>query len=156
MVSTTGTAMLGLTVGCARCHDHKFDPIPTRDYYRMLAGFAFGDRAEVPLGTRAEIDARPGPCRMGQEAEGRESDLKKWLDEPADGAGAAAPSRQDRSAPDPGRGEGPAPGQARFRGGEALAKKHEKALAVTDDEVRRPRTTRPADAERNSPADSRR
>src|SRR5205823_3514073 len=31
MLATTGTAMLGLTIGCARCHDHKFDPIPTRD-----------------------------------------------------------------------------------------------------------------------------
>ncbi len=30
-----GTAFLGLTIGCARCHDHKFDPIPTRDYYAM-------------------------------------------------------------------------------------------------------------------------
>lgn len=40
MVSTTGSAMLGLTVGCARCHDHKFDPIPQRDYYRLKAVFA--------------------------------------------------------------------------------------------------------------------
>ncbi|MGB4741380.1 MAG: DUF1549 domain-containing protein, partial [Fuerstiella sp.] len=34
MTATTGVAFLGLSVGCARCHDHKFDPIPTRDYYR--------------------------------------------------------------------------------------------------------------------------
>jgi len=39
MVSTTAAAFLGLTVGCARCHDHKFDPIPTRDYYRLSAAF---------------------------------------------------------------------------------------------------------------------
>ena len=37
MVSTTGAAFLGLTVGCAKCHDHKFDPIPQRDYYRLAA-----------------------------------------------------------------------------------------------------------------------
>ncbi len=40
MVSTTGTAFLGLTVGCAKCHDHKFDPIPQRDYYSLQAVFA--------------------------------------------------------------------------------------------------------------------
>jgi mono/diheme cytochrome c family protein len=39
VVRTTSTAFLGLTVGCARCHDHKFDPIPQADYYRLLAFF---------------------------------------------------------------------------------------------------------------------
>jgi cytochrome c553 len=39
MVSTTSSVFMGLTVGCARCHDHKYDPIPTRDYYRMHAVF---------------------------------------------------------------------------------------------------------------------
>ncbi|MFN7919116.1 MAG: DUF1549 and DUF1553 domain-containing protein [Bryobacteraceae bacterium] len=38
-VDTTSSVFLGLTVGCARCHDHKFDPIPQRDYYRMRAIF---------------------------------------------------------------------------------------------------------------------
>ncbi len=39
MLSTTGTAFLGLSLGCARCHEHKFDPIPHEDYYRMLSFF---------------------------------------------------------------------------------------------------------------------
>ncbi|MSU35588.1 MAG: DUF1549 domain-containing protein [Pedosphaera sp.] len=39
VLSTTGTAFLGLTIGCARCHDHKFDPIPQADYYRLLSFF---------------------------------------------------------------------------------------------------------------------
>lgn len=51
MIATTGSAMLGLTLGCARCHNHKYDPVPRRDYYRMLCAFNGGDRAEVPLAT---------------------------------------------------------------------------------------------------------
>ncbi|MSU48846.1 MAG: DUF1549 domain-containing protein [Opitutus sp.] len=38
-LDTLGQAMLGLTVGCARCHDHKFDPIPQRDYYALAGIF---------------------------------------------------------------------------------------------------------------------
>jgi hypothetical protein len=49
MLATTGTAMLGLTVGCARCHDHKYDPIPQRDYYRMLSTFTTTVRSEVEV-----------------------------------------------------------------------------------------------------------
>lgn len=39
VVATTGQVFLGLTVNCARCHDHKLDPIPQKDYYRMVAFF---------------------------------------------------------------------------------------------------------------------
>ncbi len=42
MVHTTSTAFLGMTVKCARCHDHKFDPIRQTDYYRMAAAFWAG------------------------------------------------------------------------------------------------------------------
>src|SRR5262249_32944421 len=48
-VDTVGSAFLGLTVGCARCHDHKFDPISQRDYYRMCALFAGSEEREIPL-----------------------------------------------------------------------------------------------------------
>jgi mono/diheme cytochrome c family protein len=49
MLATTGTAVLGLSVGCARCHDHKFDPIPQADYYRLLSAFTTTVRSEVDL-----------------------------------------------------------------------------------------------------------
>ena len=39
MIDTVGRAFLGLTLGCARCHDHKFDPIPTEDYYALAGIF---------------------------------------------------------------------------------------------------------------------
>jgi hypothetical protein len=58
MVSTTGQAMLGLTLACARCHDHKYDPLPTRDYYRLMRVFNSGDRAEVPLASQSEVKAQ--------------------------------------------------------------------------------------------------
>jgi hypothetical protein len=48
MVSTTGSAFLGLTVGCARCHDHKFDPVSTKDYYGLVAVFAGVQHGERP------------------------------------------------------------------------------------------------------------
>src|SRR5205814_1783801 len=49
VVSTTSTVFLGLTLGCARCHDHKYDPLPQEDYYRFLAIFDNVERREVPL-----------------------------------------------------------------------------------------------------------
>ncbi len=49
MTHITGTAFLGLTFGCARCHDHKYDPIPQKDYYRLVANFTTTVRSEVDL-----------------------------------------------------------------------------------------------------------
>jgi hypothetical protein len=48
ITATTGSVFLGLTVGCAQCHDHKYDPIPTRDYYRLQAFFAATGVEEIP------------------------------------------------------------------------------------------------------------
>jgi hypothetical protein len=47
VVGTTSAVVMGLTVGCARCHDHKYDPIPQRDYYRMLAVFNSMEREMI-------------------------------------------------------------------------------------------------------------
>lgn len=49
MVATTGVTFLGLSTGCARCHDHKFDPIPTQDYYRLASIFTTTIRSEIDL-----------------------------------------------------------------------------------------------------------
>jgi hypothetical protein len=66
MTSTTGLAFLGLSVGCARCHDHKFDPIPTRDYYRLAATFTTTIRSEI------DLPLRPGekPVKVQVTSEG--------------------------------------------------------------------------------------
>lgn len=48
-VDATGDAFLGLTVRCARCHDHKFDPISQQDYHRMMAVFAGSEIQRIPV-----------------------------------------------------------------------------------------------------------
>lgn len=49
IVRTMGTAFLGLTIGCARCHDHKYDPVPTRDYYRLVSTFTKTVRSDQDI-----------------------------------------------------------------------------------------------------------
>ena len=63
IVTTTSQVFLGLTLGCARCHNHKFDPLTARDYYGMVAIFdglvrPQNGRTELdlPLGSRTELD----------------------------------------------------------------------------------------------------
>ena len=56
VTDTTGLVFLGMTFGCARCHDHKFDPIPQADYYRLQAFFA-------PMQPRDDMPALDGPQR---------------------------------------------------------------------------------------------
>jgi hypothetical protein len=61
MTNAVGAACLGLTLGCARCHDHKFDPVSQRDYYRLQAFFAAAQPKEIDIATpeeRADHDRR--------------------------------------------------------------------------------------------------
>ncbi len=55
-IDTLCRGFLGLTVACARCHDHKFDPISTRDYYSLAGIIASTDYAEIPLVSDEEVE----------------------------------------------------------------------------------------------------
>lgn len=61
IVSTTGQAFLGLTIGCARCHDHKFEPLSTRDYYSFVSIF---NGLERPRDGRIEKTVAVGPEKV--------------------------------------------------------------------------------------------
>ncbi len=58
VIAVVGQTFLGVTINCARCHDHKFDPIPQVDYYRMKATFEGVRHGDRPLATPAEASAR--------------------------------------------------------------------------------------------------
>jgi len=94
MIQTTSRAFLGLSVECARCHDHKFDPIRQLDYYRMMAIFFPHIRYDFPLASdeeiaeherrKAEIEAEIAPLeeRIREiEAPYREASFQQKLDE---------------------------------------------------------------------------
>jgi mono/diheme cytochrome c family protein len=76
MLSTTGSAFLGLTIGCARCHDHKYDPLPTEDYYRMLATFTTTVRSVVDLEMEPE-KSRDAKAKWQAEAAPLAAELKR-------------------------------------------------------------------------------
>jgi hypothetical protein len=67
LVSTTAGVFLGLTLGCARCHDHKFEPLTMHDYYRMVAVF---NGLRRPTRGRTELDLPAGSAEeLGRLAE---------------------------------------------------------------------------------------
>jgi uncharacterized protein DUF1553/uncharacterized protein DUF1549/cytochrome c len=90
IVSTTSSVFMGLTVGCARCHDHKYDPFPQKDYYRLQAIFLSSKKTERFLGRdneqaavklrNQEIDKQIAPIKE-QIAEIERPVRKRLLDE---------------------------------------------------------------------------
>ena len=74
MTSTVGSVFLGLTVGCAKCHDHKHDEIPTEDFYRMKAFFA---TVQIPRPERGDGYQIGGPLPAEFYRDGE----KKWVAE---------------------------------------------------------------------------
>lgn len=77
-VATTGTVWLGLTVGCAQCHDHKFDPIEQREYYRL---FAFLNDQDEP--TLKVFDPGVNVTALTQEFRELESKLNAFMQQQA-------------------------------------------------------------------------
>jgi len=89
MVNTTGTAFLGLTLGCARCHTHKFDPVTHREYYAMTALFAGvqqGERA-LPMPPEQQSALRAEEERI----RGLEKRLERFIPRPLTNAGPLLP-----------------------------------------------------------------
>jgi hypothetical protein len=78
MVTSVGAAFLGLTVHCARCHDHKFDPFTQGDYYRLQAFFSTAQPKEVDL---ASPDEKAAHARTVKEIDGKIAPLKARVGE---------------------------------------------------------------------------
>ena len=78
-VGTTGTVWLGLTIGCAQCHDHKFDPIAQKDFYRLFA--FFNNQDEPSMRVR---DSGRDAATLAKEAQAAEAELIALLSRRAD------------------------------------------------------------------------
>jgi hypothetical protein len=68
-VDTVSRGLLGLTVACARCHDHKFDPVPTLDYYSLAGVFNSSKLTDMPLASRADAEKYQEGLRLAREAD---------------------------------------------------------------------------------------
>lgn len=82
LVTTTSLTFLGLTVGCARCHNHKFDPIPQKDYYRMQAVFFSTKPAEHPLVKPEVVAAYKAELKRIEDLQAPLNKAKSEIDEP--------------------------------------------------------------------------
>jgi cytochrome c553 len=74
-VATTGTAWLGLTIACAQCHDHKFDPVTQKEYYRL---FAFLNNQDEPVLELA--DTSVDLAAIAAEREEAQAELERYLE----------------------------------------------------------------------------
>ena len=81
-VDTVTRGLLGLTVACARCHDHKYDPVPTADYYALAGVFASTEMYNRPLND--QVESKNGEAKKPQDAvhivrEGKPRDLNVMI-----------------------------------------------------------------------------
>lgn len=77
IIGTIGKGMLGLTVNCARCHNHKFDPISQKDYYSIEASLFGYVETDVPLAPKAVADAY---VAKNDEIDGKIADLRRAIE----------------------------------------------------------------------------
>ncbi len=70
-IDVLGRGMMGLTIACAQCHDHKFDPIPTEDYYSLLGVFNSTETSEYPLAPKEVVEQYTGQAQGGRRRQGR-------------------------------------------------------------------------------------
>ncbi len=91
MIRSTGEAFLGMTIGCARCHDHKFDPLLQRDYYGWYATFAgvrHGNRTVATAEQRQARDQALQPLHQQRDAwNAKLAELQKQIDQAAEAMG---------------------------------------------------------------------
>ena len=92
MTNAVGSVFLGLTIGCARCHDHKFDPLLQTDYYRLQAFFAATNEHNLTLAGESEQAA------WRQRTEELKSGIKRAEQELEQSSAAAKPELQARLA----------------------------------------------------------
>jgi len=76
-VDATARGFLGLTVACAQCHDHKYDPIGTRDFYSLMGIFRNTELHEIPLASKDIVDAYKRQDSLVQK---KEKELKEYVD----------------------------------------------------------------------------
>jgi uncharacterized protein DUF1553/uncharacterized protein DUF1549/cytochrome c len=76
-VDATARGFLGLTVACAQCHDHKYDPIPTSDFYSLMGVFRNTDLHEIPLASNDVVDAYKKQDALIQK---KDKELKDYVD----------------------------------------------------------------------------
>jgi mono/diheme cytochrome c family protein len=138
MAVTTASAFLGLTLGCARCHDHKFDAIPTRDYYRLQCAFTTTARAGVLLTTRAEADAyRRRQAQWKQHLDAARNRLNAWLAEQKKRHAARLRAAKIDALAISDAQKKVLKGQPASAEGKKLSQQYAKALTLSDEDYRR-------------------
>ncbi len=76
-VDATARGFLGLTVACAQCHDHKYDPIPTRDFYSLLGIFRNTELTEIPLAPKDVVESYRAHKELISK---KEAEIKEFVD----------------------------------------------------------------------------